>query len=59
MIVEDVGVDKGVGAVWPLRRHIRHEGDEDDAAAEAHPVHMYVERASRRPTRLPEALRQL
>ena len=34
-------------------------GDEHDAAAEGHLIHVYVERASRRPTPLPEALRQL
>jgi acyl-CoA thioester hydrolase len=34
-------------------------GDEDDAAAEGHFIHVYVERASRRPTPLPEALRAL
>jgi len=34
-------------------------GDEHDAAAEGHLIHVYVERVSRRPTPLPEALRQL
>ena len=34
-------------------------GDEDDAAAEGHFIHVYVERATRRPTPLPEALRTL
>ena len=34
-------------------------GDEDDAAAEGHFIHVYVERATRRPTPLPEALRNL
>jgi acyl-CoA thioester hydrolase len=34
-------------------------GDEDDAAAEGHFIHVYVERASRRPTPLPEPLRRL
>lgn len=34
-------------------------GDEHDAAAEGHLIHVYVERANRRPTPLPEALRQL
>jgi acyl-CoA thioester hydrolase len=34
-------------------------GDEDDAAAEGHFVHVYVERATRRPTPLPAALRAL
>lgn len=34
-------------------------GDDDDAAAEGHFVHVYVQRASRRPTPLPEALRTL
>ncbi|WP_088347412.1 MULTISPECIES: thioesterase family protein [Rhodomicrobium] len=34
-------------------------GAEDDAAAEGHFIHVYVERASRRPTPLPDALRAL
>lgn len=34
-------------------------GEEDDAAAEGHFIHVYVERASRRPTPLPEPLRAL
>ena len=34
-------------------------GDEDDAAAEGHFIHVYVERATRRPTPLPEPLRNL
>jgi acyl-CoA thioester hydrolase len=34
-------------------------GGDDDAAAEGHFVHVYVDRASRRPTPLPEALRML
>jgi len=34
-------------------------GDEDDAAAEGHFIHVYVERATRRPTPLPEALHKL
>jgi acyl-CoA thioester hydrolase len=34
-------------------------GDEEDAAAEGHFVHVYVDRQSRRPAPLPEALRQL
>jgi acyl-CoA thioester hydrolase len=34
-------------------------GDEDDAAAEGHFIHVYVERATRRPTPLPGALRDL
>lgn len=32
-------------------------GDEDDAAAEGHFVHVYVDRATRRPVPLPDALR--
>jgi acyl-CoA thioester hydrolase len=34
-------------------------GDDDDAAAEGHFVHVYVERATRRPTPLPAPLRAL
>jgi acyl-CoA thioester hydrolase len=34
-------------------------GDEDEAAAEGHFIHVYVERATRRPTPLPEPLRNL
>ena len=34
-------------------------GDEEDAAAEGHFIHVYVERATRRPTPLPDALRDL
>jgi acyl-CoA thioester hydrolase len=34
-------------------------GDEDDAAAEGHFIHVYVERTTRRPTPLPDALRAL
>ncbi len=34
-------------------------GDDDDAAAEGHFVHVYVDRVSRRPGPLPEALRSL
>lgn len=33
--------------------------DEDDAAAEGHFIHVYVDRNTRRPTPLPEALRNL
>lgn len=31
--------------------------DDDDAAAQGHFVHVYVDRTTRRPTRLPEAMR--
>jgi acyl-CoA thioester hydrolase len=31
--------------------------DDDDAAAEGHFIHVYVDRATRRPTSLPDALR--
>jgi acyl-CoA thioester hydrolase len=46
------------------RSSVRYEvglfrGDEEDAAAEGHFVHVYVDRQSRRPAPLPEALRQL
>ncbi len=34
-------------------------GDEQSAAAQGHFVHVYVDRGSRRPTSLPEAMRQL
>ena len=34
-------------------------GDEDDAAAEGHFIHVYVERDTRRPVPLPDALRAL
>jgi acyl-CoA thioester hydrolase len=34
-------------------------GDEGDAAAEGHFVHVYVDRESQRPAPLPEALRRL
>jgi acyl-CoA thioester hydrolase len=34
-------------------------GDEDDAAAEGHFIHVYVERGTRRPVPLPEPLRAL
>lgn len=34
-------------------------GDEDDAAAEGHFIHVYVERATRRPIPLPGSLRNL
>src|SRR5262249_39665142 len=34
-------------------------GDDDDAAAEGHFVHVYVDRATRRPAPLPDALRSL
>jgi acyl-CoA thioester hydrolase len=34
-------------------------GEEDDAAAEGHFVHVYVDRASHRPTPLPDRLRNL
>jgi acyl-CoA thioester hydrolase len=46
------------------RSSVRYEvalfrGDDDEAAAEGHFIHVYVERASRRPAPLPEALRAL
>ena len=34
-------------------------GDDEDAAAEGHFIHVYVDRATRRPTPLPETLRGL
>jgi len=34
-------------------------GDEDDAAAEGHFIHVYVDRATRRPVPLPDPLKRL
>jgi acyl-CoA thioester hydrolase len=46
------------------RSSVRYEiglfrGDDDDAAAEGHFIHVYVDRAARRPVPLPEPLREL
>lgn len=57
-------VTAGLRVAHMGRSSVRYEvglfrGDEDDAAAEGHFIHVYVERATRRPTPLPGALRNL
>lgn len=57
-------VTAGLRVAHMGRSSVRYEvglfrGNEDDAAAEGHFIHVYVERATRRPTPLPGALRNL
>ena len=57
-------VTAGLRVAHMGRSSVRYEvglfrGEEDDAAAEGHFIHVYVERASRVPTPLPDVLRNL
>lgn len=57
-------IDAGVRVTHIGSSSVRYEiglfrNDEDDAAAEGHFVHVYVDRASNRPVRVPDPLREL